>query len=625
MFTRGPAIYTIGADGHGLRIVADASAAGDWGPYGIGLMTAFDVAPTGNRIVYATCAYLRTGTWSVSDPPEGHDFGYELALGDLEGTSPQRLTANAHFDHYPVWSPDGTRLAFVSSRHLEHATSVRERRLYTMAADGSDVRLVTSIFNAIAHHPPQWSPDGRRLAFVNDDGEIASRYVTYLADADGSRLQRLTPAVSGPSWAPDGTRLAFAKAEETEVGLYTVAADGTDAQRLTTITGWQRQQGIRDPTRAWIETVAWSPAGDQLLYTCGRVVCVVDLDGTPVGKSPFVLEGKSVPAWSLDGTFIAVGSDRPAASGGIELYRMAADGTDVRVLVRARMRESAEDSQLQGVGSIRAACGAGLVIDEPDNNPALVGDCETLLRLRDTIFAQAALNWNPETRIEEWVGVSIEGSPPRVTRLSLGDRFKGQTNLSGTIPLEIGNLTGLQSLNLAHNRFSGPIPAELGGLTQLQRLVLAHNRMSGPIPEELGNLTQLRHLDLSHNQFSASIPVGLGRMTELRMLRLSYNALTGSIPPTLGDLSKLTELDLYKNQLAGAIPRTLGALAWLQTLNLGRNQLTGAVPEELGRLPKLRSLYLSGNPLTGCVPAALEQVRERDFGPSEYPFCDVNQ
>ena len=161
--------------------------------------------------------------------------------------------------------------------------------------------------------PPRWSPDGRRLAFAGrapSDPRTANSTI-YRIGADGSDQRRLTAAVSGPSWSPDGERLAFAKPDGAEVALYTIAADGSDAQRVTIIPGtyWHPQYGEPDPTFAWIEIVAWSPDGEHILYTCGPAVCVVEVDGTPVGRSPINLTGQTTrpaAAWSPDGARIAI-------------------------------------------------------------------------------------------------------------------------------------------------------------------------------------------------------------------------------------------------------------------------------------------------------------------------------
>ncbi|GAA4820803.1 hypothetical protein GCM10011365_23210 [Marinicella pacifica] len=177
--------------------------------------------------------------------------------------------------------------------------------------------------------------------------------------------------------------------------------------------------------------------------------------------------------------------------------------------------------------------------------------------------------------------------------------------LSGTIPKELSNLSNLNYLYLTSNRLSGSIPKELSNLSNLQSLNLSRNQLSGTIPKELGNLSNLRELSLFTNQLYGSIPVELGNLSNLYYLFLESNQLNGSIPIELGNLSDLHYLRLNSNRLSGTIPGELGNLSNLQNLNLGRNQLSGSIPVELGSLSNLQHLYLYSNQLSGSIPVEL--------------------
>ena len=328
-FTRSADIFVAAADGSRLRQIVDGTPpAGGGGP-----MSAFSVSPDGGRLVYSTCRYPPPRLQHVAERLDREDYQYEIAIAKIDGTDPQRLTSDDSYANFPMWSPDGTRIAFLSGRHVRESDRYRasgEAHLYTMAPDGSEVRDLTLGLDPVANHPPQWAPDGRRLAFVGRDAE--GKRAIYTMGADGTDLKRIPAAVSGPSWSPDGERLAFAKLDGDEVALHTIAADGSDAQRVTTIDGWHPGYGEPDPTHAWIETVAWSPAGEQILYTCGPAVCVVDLDGTPVGTSPSDLTDGSVAAWSPDGSTIAIARTQ-SQHGDVGLYTMTPDGTDIWILM----------------------------------------------------------------------------------------------------------------------------------------------------------------------------------------------------------------------------------------------------------------------------------------------------
>ena len=193
--------------------------------------------------------------------------------------------------------------------------------------------------------------------------------------------------------------------------------------------------------------------------------------------------------------------------------------------------------------------------------------------------------------------------------------------LTGPIPAELGALTKLRSLLLLDNQLTGPIPAELGALTKLQHFGVAQNRLTGPIPAELGALTNLRMLSLWGNQLTGPIPAELRTLTNLQTLGLSDNELTGPIPAWLGALTNLGRLHLGSNRLTGSIPAELGDLTNLEDLGLGGNQLTGPIPARLGELSNLQTLGLSGNGLTGCVPAGLRAAASREVGELGLPDC----
>ena len=211
-------------------------------------------------------------------------------------------------------------------------------------------------------------------------------------------------------------------------------------------------------------------------------------------------------------------------------------------------------------------------------------------------------NWLTDRDIATWHGVGVSNG--RVLRLDLVDN-----NLTGQIPVELGNLTGLIELSLDHNQLSGFIPPELGHLDNLRELHLVRNKLTGPIPEELGGLDSLRVLALGGNQLRGEIPVELGNLTNLTSLSLGWNRLSGGIPVELGNLTNLVELWLDGNALTGSIPVAMGNLVNLKVLELEYNQLSGMIPAALGNLVNLERFELRGNPsLTGALPQSLTRL-----------------
>ncbi len=154
------------------------------------------------------------------------------------------------------------------------------------------------------------------------------------------------------------------------------------------------------------------------------------------------------------------------------------------------------------------SCGAA-VTDK--SNTGLLADCNALLAARDTLRGAAALNWAPDRSIARWDGITLGGSPRRVTRVVL--HRKG---LSGQIPAEIGRLTMLQELWLYDNELSGTLPEELGNLSNLTSLFVSDNNLGGQIPESLNNLT-LDRLWLHRNGFSGCVPYNLTLTREYKV------------------------------------------------------------------------------------------------------------
>ena len=268
----------------------------------------------------------------------------------------------------------------------------------------------------------------------------------------------------------------------------------------------------------------------------------------------------------------------------------------------AEQRESPDPNNTWGHGfaKLPPVSECSDAVPSAASNPGLVTDCEALLAARDTLAGSGTLNWSGSTAIGSWDGVTVDGSPLRVTSLVLSD-----SQLTGTIPPELSGLTSLAELNLGGNRLTGPIPAELGNLSNLRELWLNDNQLTGMTPAELGSLDNLEVLSLSGNELTGPIPPQLASLTNLQQLSLSDNQLSGPVPIWLGSLTNLERLHISRNQLTGQIPSQLASLTNLQHLSLYDNQLSGPVPTWLGNLTKLERLYLSQNQLTGPIPSEL--------------------
>ena len=226
------------------------------------------------------------------------------------------------------------------------------------------------------------------------------------------------------------------------------------------------------------------------------------------------------------------------------------------------------------------------------------------------------LNWLTGQPIGIWHGVKVDPSG-RVIELKLPGN-----ELSGAIPPELGNLTGLRVLDLHGNMLHGEIPVELGSLASLNELDLHENELSGEIPPEFGSLANLESLDLSRNRLSGGLPPELGHLANLIELQLQINELGREIPREFGRLSRLELLSLWSNRLEGEIPAELGEIPNLRLLDLHGNALDGEIPSQLGALTSLERLGTDRNDLVGCVPSTLRgrlTMSESTLG--RLPFC----
>lgn len=139
--------------------------------------------------------------------------------------------------------------------------------------------------------------------------------------------------------------------------------------------------------------------------------------------------------------------------------------------------------------------------------------------------------------------------------------------------------------------------------SSLQELYFSNNRLSGAIPSELLNLSGIKKLFLSNNYFNETIQSSIASLSSIEVLDLSQNDMTGHLPTELGSLSKLEELDLSENLLSGALPSEFGLLKSLRTLSLAlQNKLSGRLLP-FNTNPSLTTIDLSHNSFKGTIPS----------------------
>jgi Tol biopolymer transport system component len=230
-----------------------------------------------------------------------------------DGTGIRKLPGLEDFGA-PLLSPDGKLLAVQGAGGL-----------YVARTDGSRVRLVAK--NA---YDASWSPDSKRLVFTLDacEGRGDDCYLAYdhIADlgsvgVDGRGFRRLTRTgfyEGEPDWSPNGRTIAFAG----DAGVYVMDADGSDARVLV--------RGAAVPE--------WAPDGRRLLVGGQAHWLVVDVATGRATRLPEPPGPFAWADWSPDGERIVFASRRAkawTAHDPLQVWVMNADGTDPHPITRS--------------------------------------------------------------------------------------------------------------------------------------------------------------------------------------------------------------------------------------------------------------------------------------------------
>ena len=252
----------------------------------------------------------------------------QIYLMDSDGTHRTKLS-DEYWDSWPVWSPDGTKIAFKRKPTKDSATD-----LYVMNADGHDAKLLAH--DVEFQDPPAWSPDGSKLAFASwheRDHSCTSCWSSiHVVNVDGTHEVQLTGVqfFRNPTWSPDGKKIAFVN----NGALLVMNADGSDQVELRKpnsalsaswspdgheIMTWDYEsfnddsgaEKMRPTIRAvsalavnsdgrlisYGDDPAWSPDGAKVVFCRGTQIFVIDASGahaTPLGDS---FGADYQPAW----------------------------------------------------------------------------------------------------------------------------------------------------------------------------------------------------------------------------------------------------------------------------------------------------------------------------------------
>jgi Tol biopolymer transport system component len=208
-------------------------------------------------------------------------------------------------------------------------------QIFTVRPNGHDLRQITHVNGDAVR--PDWSPDGRRIAFELDTPDSGS---VAIMNADGSDMVVLPPAPGGgegdPSFTPDGNRIVFERfvPDTNDDAIWSMNVDGSDRQRLAS-----GPNGATDPNV--------SPDGRALSFVSSNGVdsgalLTSRIDGSQqLQLTPFSFDVGIKQDWAPDGRHLAFihDADLPHPGDSANIATIRPDGTDLRFLTHYQRGE----------------------------------------------------------------------------------------------------------------------------------------------------------------------------------------------------------------------------------------------------------------------------------------------
>ena len=225
------------------------------------------------------------------------------------GTKQHQVTHLNGFSTFPDYSPDGSKIAFVS----QLATDSSDQVYVVNAANGGGLTQLTTcpvVDGFCFNDYPVWSPDGKKIAYIHGerfdaDGNPLDEQV-WVMDANGANKHQLTFDApfkdQVPDWSPDGAKIAYTSGLS---GIWVMNADGSNQHLLT---GCDAADPVPCPTGdSW--GPAWSPDGKQIAFlrdfaalgTNNRPIYVINADGTGQHQVTPGTRRAAVPSWQARG------------------------------------------------------------------------------------------------------------------------------------------------------------------------------------------------------------------------------------------------------------------------------------------------------------------------------------
>jgi hypothetical protein len=169
---------------------------------------------------------------------------------------------------------------------------------------------------------------------------------------------------------------------------------------------------------------------------------------------------------------------------------------------------------------------------------------------------------------------------------------------------QVEGVVGLQEtvigLRLKNNLINGTLPPDLGLLTGLTVVDFNTNFITGTIPNEFGALTNIVEFGAHENALNGTLPLSLGAWNKIQVFDMDVNKLTGSLPTSLANWTMILEIYADVNKLVGTIPDYIRTWTKLKQAWLEKNLFVGSLPTGVCALPNLIGLFVDCN-ITNCT------------------------
>lgn len=208
------------------------------------------------------------------------------------------------------------------------------------------------------------------------------------------------------------------------------------------------------------------------------------------------------------------------------------------------------DNSLTNETSVQAQTFNWLV----NGDPLFLCPDDTNAVVQRYVTAVVYLSIGAETNVTDLSPLNECEWPGIVCRGDVVSEIDFEQNLGGTLPTEIGQLSGLNVLDIEVSNLRGTIPETIGLLQNLFVIDLNVNLMTGTLPESIYDLKNLRLLDLDRNNFVGTLSSSIAQLQNLLFLQLEQNSFSGTIPEALGDIVGLEQATFDLNMFTGTMP-----------------------------------------------------------------------